>query len=142
MKLRQILVAALLAATFSAPVLANESQNSTQTSPSMSNNTTTTPSANGSETMNPNTTMNSMENNGKQQEKKGMDKTASNTPVNLNTASVEELMSLKGIGQKRAEAIIQYRTSNGKFASLEDLLKVKGMNKNVIEKNRDRLMVG
>ena len=47
--------------------------------------------------------------------------------VNINTASQEELESLPGIGTVRAEAIIAYRTNNGYFLSIDDLLKVDGI---------------
>lgn len=46
--------------------------------------------------------------------------------VNINTASKEELMSLKGIGEATAEAIIEYRKEN-KFTKIEDIKNVKGI---------------
>lgn len=61
--------------------------------------------------------------------------------VNLNSASEEELMSLKGIGKKKVEAIIEYRKHN-KFKSIEDILKVKGIGEKFLEKNRENLCVG
>jgi len=47
--------------------------------------------------------------------------------VNINTATKEELTSLKGIGEKRAQDIIDYRTKNGPFKSVDDLEKVPGI---------------
>lgn len=47
--------------------------------------------------------------------------------VNINTATVEELMSLKGIGEKKAESIIEHREKDGPFATIEDLKDVKGV---------------
>ena|SRR3989338_7843139 len=48
-------------------------------------------------------------------------------PVNINIADVKTLMTIKGVGQKRAQAIIDYRTQNGPFKSVDDLAKVKGV---------------
>jgi competence protein ComEA len=48
-------------------------------------------------------------------------------PVNLNTAGVEELDILPGVGPKTAQAIIDFREAHGRFSSLEDLQKVKGL---------------
>lgn len=63
-------------------------------------------------------------------------------PLNINTASAEELTKLKGIGKKKAEAIISYREQNGPFKSVDDLAAVKGINKKIIERNRNQLSVG
>ncbi len=46
--------------------------------------------------------------------------------VNINTASATELSALKGIGEKKAAAIIKYRKANGKFKSVEELVNVPG----------------
>jgi competence protein ComEA len=46
--------------------------------------------------------------------------------VNINTATKEELTSIKGIGEKRAQDIIDYRTKNGNFKSVDDLEKFPG----------------
>lgn len=60
--------------------------------------------------------------------------------VNINTASIEELQkSLKGIGKVKAQAIVDYRTSNGPFTSVDQLLEVKGIGKGTLDKNRDRI---
>ena len=47
--------------------------------------------------------------------------------VNLNTATVQELVDLPGIGPKTAEKIVAWRQENGKFERVEDLLSVKGI---------------
>ncbi|WP_417761960.1 ComEA family DNA-binding protein [Shewanella sp.] len=59
--------------------------------------------------------------------------------VNINTASVDELQLLKGIGAAKAKAIVDYRESNGKFESVEQLEQVKGIGKKLIENNADAL---
>lgn len=47
-------------------------------------------------------------------------------PVNINSADTKALMTLKGVGEKKAAAIIAYREQNGAFKSVDDLAKVKG----------------
>lgn len=54
--------------------------------------------------------------------------------VNVNTAEVNELMNLPGIGTKKAEAVIDYRKSHGLFKGLADLGKVKGIGPKMLEK--------
>lgn len=55
------------------------------------------------------------------------DSAIQNGKVNINTANLKTLSSLKGIGPARAKNIIDYRTKNGSFKSIEDLKKVKGI---------------
>jgi competence protein ComEA len=59
--------------------------------------------------------------------------------VNINTADTKELMTLKYVGSKRAEAIISYREKNGAFNAIDDLKKVKGITAKIIEANKDRI---
>lgn len=60
--------------------------------------------------------------------------------INLNTADVDTLtQSFKGIGRKRAEAIVAYREANNGFKSIEDLALVKGIGKQFITRNRPQL---
>lgn len=61
--------------------------------------------------------------------------------VNINTASMGELATLKGVGAKTAQAIVDYRESVGRFESVDDLTKVKGIGEKTLEKNRHRLTV-
>lgn len=62
--------------------------------------------------------------------------------VNINTADKDTLMTaITGIGEKRAEAIITYRETNGPFKSVEELLNVKGVGEATLEKNREKLTV-
>jgi len=63
-------------------------------------------------------------------------------PVNVNTADAKTLSeSLKGIGQKKAEEIVQYRTNNGPFETISDLMNVKGVGKKTIEKNEGDILL-
>lgn len=62
--------------------------------------------------------------------------------VNINTASVSELCSLIGIGEVKAKAIVDWRSENGEFGSVEDFTKVPGIGAKTLEKNRHRLSVG
>lgn len=62
--------------------------------------------------------------------------------VNLNTADAATLQSeLVGIGATKAQAIVAYREEHGNFASVDELLEVKGIGEATLEKNRDKLSV-
>lgn len=61
--------------------------------------------------------------------------------VNLNTASKEELQAVKGIGAKKAEAIIEYRNKNGSFKTVDDLKNVKGFGDKSVGNMRSDLTV-
>jgi len=61
--------------------------------------------------------------------------------VDINNASAKELSSLKGVGAKKAEAIVSFRKGYC-FKSVDELSKVKGIGKKTVEKNRDELEVG
>jgi competence protein ComEA len=63
-------------------------------------------------------------------------------PVDINTADAKTLAAnINGIGEKKAEAIVQYREKHGPFKSAEDLTKIKGIGQKLIEKNREVLLV-
>jgi len=61
-------------------------------------------------------------------------------PLNVNQASLKELQELPGVGKVTAEKIVAYRDANGPFATVDDLLKVKGMGKKNLAKIRDRIV--
>ncbi len=60
--------------------------------------------------------------------------------VNINNADAVSLAAeLKGIGEIKAQAIVDYRKQNGPFTSIEDLQKVKGISNKTIDKNRKNI---
>ena len=61
--------------------------------------------------------------------------------VNLNTAEKEELMSLSGIGEVKAEAIIRYREEKGGFTSIEELKEIEGIKDGVFGKVKDQIKI-
>lgn len=61
--------------------------------------------------------------------------------VNLNTASKEELMTLSGIGESKASAIIRYREENGGFESTEEIKEIEGIKDGVYNKVKDYIKV-
>jgi competence protein ComEA len=63
--------------------------------------------------------------------------TASPSKINLNTATLDQLDSLPGIGPSLAQRIIEYRTNSGPFQSVDDLLKIKGIGQSLVDKIRE-----
>ncbi len=61
--------------------------------------------------------------------------------VNINTASVEQLMQLDRVGAKYAVRIVEYREKNGDFQKPEDIMNVKGIGKKTWEANKDRIVI-
>ena len=67
--------------------------------------------------------------------------TNTTTKVNINTATLKELITLNGIGESKAQAILEYRTKNGNFKTLEDLKKVSGIGEAAYEKIKDNICI-
>ena len=63
------------------------------------------------------------------------------TRVNLNTADKEQLMTLSGIGESKAEAILAYREEIGGFQTVEDILNVPGIKEGTLAKIKDDIAV-
>ena len=61
--------------------------------------------------------------------------------ININTASKEELMTLAGIGESKADNIIKYRQENGSFSAVEDLTNVSGIGESIFNKIKDSITV-
>jgi competence protein ComEA len=61
--------------------------------------------------------------------------------VNINTATKEELTTLKGVGEKRAQEIIDYRKKNGNFKSVDELEKVPGVGPGLMKQIRSQVTV-
>ena len=62
--------------------------------------------------------------------------------LNVNTASSDQLQALPGIGPKKADAIVSYRSANGPFQQVDDLVQVKGIGPKTLDKLRPLVTVG
>ncbi len=62
--------------------------------------------------------------------------------IDINTADKATLMEIKGVGEKRADAIIAWREQNGPFKSVDELASVSGIGQSIVDDNRDLLTVG
>jgi len=71
----------------------------------------------------------------------GIVQAADSGKIDLNKATLEELTQLKGIGEKFAERIIEYREKNGKFQKIEDLMEVKGIGQKKFDAIKDLIFV-
>ena len=67
--------------------------------------------------------------------------TSGENVVNLNTAGMDELMTLSGIGESRAQAILTYREENGGFSSIEDIKNVSGIGEGIFERIKNMITV-
>ena len=61
--------------------------------------------------------------------------------ININTADVQALESIPGIGPAKAQAIIEYREAHGNFHSVDDLVNVKGIGEKLLEKIRNQIEI-
>ena len=61
--------------------------------------------------------------------------------IDLNAATKEELKTLQGVGDKKAQAIIDHRNEYGPFTSIEELKEVEGIGEGIFEENKDRICV-
>jgi competence protein ComEA len=60
--------------------------------------------------------------------------------ININNASAEQIASaMTGIGESKAKAIVEYRSSHGKFKSVQDLENVDGIGSKTVEKNKEKI---
>lgn len=64
-----------------------------------------------------------------------------NNKININTAGKEELMTLTGIGEAKAESIMDYREKNGSFTSIEELMQIEGIKEGVFNKIKDDITI-
>ena len=82
-----------------------------------------------------------LENNENTEEYEPSEKIKSNSVININTASAEELTSLSGIGDVIANRIVDYRNSNGNFNSIEEITNVSGIGEKVFEQIKDNICI-
>lgn len=67
--------------------------------------------------------------------------TNTNGKININTATINELMTLTGIGESKAKLIIEYRTQNGNFKDIKDIMKVKGISETLFSKFKENITI-
>ena len=68
-------------------------------------------------------------------------KAAATDKVNLNSATLEQLQTLPGVGPSVAKRILEHRTKNGKFNKIDEIINVKGIGEKKFQKMKDRLVV-
>ena len=61
--------------------------------------------------------------------------------VNINTATVEELMKVSGIGESKAKSIIEYRNNNGAFNNIEDIKNISGIGEAIFDRIKEEISV-
>ncbi|HJD16544.1 MAG TPA: ComEA family DNA-binding protein [Candidatus Enterococcus stercoripullorum] len=83
----------------------------------------------------------SINNNGNLEEKSDGKSPKEAGKININQADLTQLQQLSGIGEKKAQSIIDYRNENGSFKTIEDLAKVTGIGEKTVEKLRDSITI-
>jgi competence protein ComEA len=73
--------------------------------------------------------------------KETVDDTKCDGKVNINSATKEQLMTIKGVGEKKADSILDYRSKHGKFFKIEDLKKIAGIKDGLFNKIKDYITV-
>ena len=76
------------------------------------------------------------------EQQRAKDEASADGLININTAALEELMTLPGIGEARAQAIIAYRNVYGDFQEISDIMKVSGIKEAAYAKLKDRIKTG
>jgi competence protein ComEA len=61
--------------------------------------------------------------------------------ININTAGLEELMTLNGVGESRARAIMEYRETNGPFQTKEEIMQIPGIKEGIFSKIKEQIVV-
>ncbi|ENX17408.1 hypothetical protein F895_00989 [Acinetobacter sp. CIP 64.2] len=61
--------------------------------------------------------------------------------ISLNQANLQQLQMLNGVGEKKAQAIVEYRQKNGGFKTVDELMNIKGIGPKLLEKNKSKLML-
>ena len=64
-----------------------------------------------------------------------------NSKININKADITQLTTLTGIGESKAQSIIEYRNNNGSFKTIEDILNVSGIGDTLFAKIKDNITV-
>ena len=67
--------------------------------------------------------------------------TFKSSSVNINSASLDELTTLTGIGEAKAKLIIEYRNKNGNFKNIEDIMNVKGIGQSLFDKIKNKIKI-
>ncbi len=67
--------------------------------------------------------------------------TETTSKININTATINELIKLTGIGESKAKLIIEYRTKNGKFKDIKEIMNIKGISETLFSKIKENITI-